>query len=92
MLNASLGDFPSFWQNLMFARSNCDIFDFRHWHLTAVHNRGRSSACTVCKQLPLAVTRDQLTRQHIVPQPIHLRPVHELIDCGSMWRCLQMEM
>jgi hypothetical protein len=71
MVNVSLRDLPSFGQNLMFARcSNCDIFDFRHSHLTAVHNRGRSSAYTVCTQLPLAVTRDELTGHHILPQPI----------------------
>jgi hypothetical protein len=44
--------------------------DFRHSHLTAVHNRDRSSAYTVRTQLPLAVMRDELTGHHIVPQPI----------------------
>jgi hypothetical protein len=71
MLNVSLVDLPSFWQNLTFAHcSNCHIFNFCHLHLTAVHNRGCSSTCTVCTQLPLAVMRDELTGHHIVPQPI----------------------
>jgi hypothetical protein len=66
-----LGDLPSFWQNLKFARcSNCNIFDFRHSNLIAVQNRGHSSAYTVCTQVPFAVTRDELTGHHIVVQPI----------------------
>jgi hypothetical protein len=91
MLNVSLGDLPSFWQNLMSARcSNCHNFDFRHSHLTAVHRKGSSSAYTVCTQLPLAVMRNELTGHHIVSQPaaVHsndaLRPVHELIVYGSI--------
>jgi hypothetical protein len=33
-------------------------------HLNAVHIRGHSSAYTVCTQLPLAVTKDELTASY----------------------------